>query len=247
MGSFPITLHQLIKSPFVTGFIGKMVKESWSRQRNYKRDNIVSISPEEMLRLTKEIKDFTMKSLVALLYITGCRISELVRYEKLWFEREEYIDEVTGKTKKRILWKTRKVIESLPSIKRNQLRYEERNDKLYLIITVRNLKNRQSHNKTIPFAVDRLINQGFLKIIDDYTETLQPNDEMFPYSRPQVEHRLKELLPFNIHYIRDIRATHLYVLCNLKEEELKRAMGWSDTRMTERYVRLKWEDFAYKT
>lgn len=213
----------------------------------YKKANIVSISPEKMLEITLSIDNLTMRALVALLYITGCRISELIRYEKLWFEREEYIDEITGKKRKKVLWKTRKIIDSLPSIKRNQLRYEERNDKLYLIITARNLKNRFNHEKIIPFAAERLINQEFLKIIDDYTETLESNDEMFPYTRPQIEYKLKKLLPFNIHYIRDIRATHLYVLCNLKEEELKRVMGWTDLRPADRYVNLRWEDFAYKT
>jgi integrase len=225
----------------------KPQKNAWTRQREFKKANIVSITPEKMLQITKAIDNLTLRSLVALLYITGCRISELVRYEKLWFEKEEYIDEITGKKRKRVLWKTRKVIERLPSIKRNQLRYESRGEDLFLVITVRNLKNRKNHEKTIPFAVARPINQEFLKIIDAYTETIESDDEMFPYTRPQIEYRLKKELPFNIHYIRDIRATHLYVLCNLKEEELKRNMGWSDLRMADRYVALRWEDFAYKT
>jgi len=225
----------------------KPQKNAWKRQKEFKKANIVCITPERMLQITKSIENLTLRSLVALLYITGCRVSEIVRYEKLWFEREEYIDEITGKKKKRVLWKTRKVVASLPSIKRNQIRYEDRGDRTFLVITVRNLKNRKTNEKSIPFSTSRTINQEFLKIIDDYTETLGSDDEMFPYSRPQIEYKLKKLLPFNIHYIRDIRATHLYVLCNLKEEELKRAMGWSDLRPADRYVNLRWEDFASKT
>ena len=220
--------------------------DAWKRQRNFKKDNIVSITPEQMLKITQDITNVTMRTLVALLYITGCRVSELIRYERLFYEKEEYLD-ADGKKRKRTLWRTRRVVESLPGIKKNQLRYEDSHELTYLVITTRNLKNRHTHEKTIPLNCSRPINQGFLQIIDDYIETLSDEDEMFPYTRPQIEYKLKKFLPFNIHYIRDIRATHLYVLYDLKEEELKRAMGWTDSRPASRYVAMRWTDFAEKT
>jgi len=220
--------------------------KSWERQKKFKKVNVVSITPEEMFMIVQSIKDRTLQALVALLYITGCRISELIRYERLQFDTVEYIDD-KGKKRKKILWKTKKIIESLPSIKKGQLEYKETNNEMYLISTVRNLKNRISHVKIIPFSCNRPINKKFLDIINNFIEGKTNDTELFPYRRSEIEYSLRKILPFNIHFIRDIRATHLYVTYDMKEEELKRVMGWTDTRPAGRYVDLKWHDYASKT
>ena len=220
--------------------------EQWKRQRLYKKGTEPIVpTPEEIYNMIKSIKDEPFRCLCAILYLSGCRISELVRYEKLQFQKQEYTDD-KGKTKHRVLWKTKTIIESHPSICKKQLQFVMDEYISVLLISTRNLKNRERHTKDVPINLSKKENIEFVDIINPYITKLGPGDELFPFNRPQAEYMSKKWLPFNLHFLRDLRATNLSKIDDLNTSELQKVFGWTDGRPAAKYIMLKWRDLVKK-
>ena len=219
--------------------------KTWKRQRPFKIDPSKRLSPEEVYLMASQMSDPCLKSLFALTYISGCRISELIRYDKLHFDTETYTNE-KGKIRTRYLWKSKQIIESHPSILKKQLQFVMEEDTPVLLISIRNLKNRTRHIKEIPINLSKEWNIKFVEIIKEYISSKQPDEELFPLSRNQVEYRFRKL-PFNLHYLRDLRATHYAVFNDMSEGQLTRIMGWTDSRPASTYIQYKWKDLVKKT
>lgn len=223
----------------------KETQPMWKRQRPYKNNPEKRLTQEEVYLLAEQIGDKQLKTLFVLIYLCGCRISELVRYEKLHFDTEKYVDE-KGKERTRYLWKTRQVIDTQPSIKKRQIEFVSEGEMPILLVKVRNLKNKKKHTKDIPINLSRDWNSRMIELIKPYLDSKLPDDELFPFDRARAEYLLRKL-PFNIHYLRDLRATHFVVINDMAENQLARIMGWSDSRPASTYVQYRWRDLVGKT
>jgi len=126
---------------------------------------------------------------------------------------------------------------------KKNITYTERKGKKLMIVGMQNRKNPKFLWKNIPVPVER---EGhFIKMLEEYTETLSDDDVLFPFCATKAQSIIAER-DMNPHFLRDIRLTHMVLLYDFTPFQLVRYAGWKNSDPAERYVRLSMGDLLDK-
>lgn len=179
------------------------------------------------------------KAMAALLFMTGCRIEELVKYIK---ERDLKRRELNRETKE---YEHRPIIDREfigNSIQKKQIEIDEERDimKLY---GIRTLKRRVAIEKTIPIVISK--DRKLFEIFKVYYNSCTDEDYMFQITR-QRAYKILSNVGLYLHYLRHCRATNLVVDYNLNAQELKQFFNWKDSKPADAYVHLNVDDLINK-
>lgn len=152
------------------------------------------------------------RALIAVLYLTGGRVGEIVRQGFLGTGRD-------GLTK-----------EDITTIKQGKRKYR--------IFTIRNLKNEKRKIKELPVSEDDPITKKLLEYVDVYTENLLKDEPLFPISTRRARAIVEKHMGRGIspHYFRHMRLTHLARDKELNEWELATYAGWTSAQPARHYV-----------
>ena len=205
-----------------------MGAKPWSHQASLKREPIPT--QNELLTSIDLIPSKRDRALVAIAYLTGGRISELVREENL--KKTTY--------KKGKVYKVDTIKLDYKGITKKNMTIQKIKGDSLLVIDIQNRKNKNRLRKTIPIPIAK--EQKFVDVIGEYTITLNANDPLFTFNKHRAYQIMRQHMNMNCHFFRDIRATHLVTLHGLGDFKLVKYMGWSDARPASRYVQLDWKD-----
>lgn len=182
------------------------------------------------------------RALVAFLYLTGCRIEEVVKYIR------EKNPHRTITVKARIMTKQGEVMAKrkvhTPFLERETLglpikksQVEVRGD-IIIINAVRSLKHHDGkrHTRNIPIIYNEL-EKELVHTLFDYIDTLKDDAELFPMVRSRAYQILGEVGLYP-HYLRHIRLTHLTTDYDFTEMQLRQFTGWTDGRPAADYTHL---------
>ena len=190
------------------------------------------------------------RALMAILYLCGARVEEVVRYSPVKYGKTLMRVVKKGKAKNMLYpdIKKKKVYPMQPGMKLSDITIEEINGKKIVKFRIRNLKSRDKkrNHKFIPVPLDspkdKEINIKFIKLVKQYTITLKPEEELFPITSRRAEQIINKALEFNPHFFRDLRLTHLVKYYNFSDQKLIAFAGWADSRPAKHYIKIGWKD-----
>ena len=220
-----------------------------------KRIDSVDIIPKpELLAMIHSINSNTKvrdKALVSFIYMTGCRISEIVGTTKV---SNKYSD---SDIKNKVAYKERIPIKSeeykvVPLKKENiEINFEDDIIRVYNVICLK--RKFENHRRTIPIIISQ--EKPFVDLFLKYYDTLQEGDTIFPINRQRAwqiinKHMVKyvdskEIRLFN-HFLIHERCSHLAAHKNFSPLDLQKFRGWRDTSQASVYAHLNTEDIANK-
>jgi len=161
------------------------------------------------------------KALLSVLYLTGARIREILpNKERKWrgFTIEQIKLNDAG---------THVLFKNIPTLKRRKGKT--------IFRTV-----------PVPYEKERL----FLQIIDAYIHNLDKDIHstvMFPMTRQNAWRIMKKFSKeWYCHLLRHMRSTDLVTNYGLNGSELRQWHAWTDSRPSDIYVHLGWQDIARK-
>ena len=197
--------------------------------------------PELLLAISK-LKTIRDKALASFIYMTDCRISEIVGCKKV-------VKNYIKKNKRFILnadgsrvyeGSETKII--LPLRKESIEFMVEK--KLFLVHNVPCLKRiNEVPKRNIPVFVPLV--PEFYEHFRVYYNTLQPEQPLFSITRQRAWQIMNKVGIYN-HFLIHERLTHLVGQENLSDHDLKIFRGWSSTMPANHYVHLRWQDLAKK-
>lgn len=194
----------------------------WGTQKIVGNMNLNIPSIQKLIDIIDSISVPEERCLVGLCYLTGGRISEIIKSSR--YKRE------------------------LSSIKRKQFQLDTIEGHKVLKITIRTLKKRGAEKDTsfrvIPIPLDIPVNKKIIQLIWGYIKQYTQEEELFDFKYTKALRIIKENTGWNPHWIRHIRTTHLLRVYKFKEEKVRIYMGWTDLRPLSRYSELKWVDIV---
>lgn len=190
-----------------------------------KANDMGMMGKKELLHKIRSINTHNTKrdrALVALTYLLGARISEIIgmkeegkwKYEPITLEQ---LEEETFENQRFL------VIKRVPAIKRRK------NTVIY---------------RNIPISYEK--NTELIEIIGAYADTLNDGDYLFNITRQRAWQIIKDNLGLFCHYFRHLRSSHLVEHDGFTEGDLMRFHGWSSPSMGATYVHLDWRHLARK-
>jgi integrase len=193
----------------------------------------------ELINKIKAIENIRDRALAAFLYLTGCRISEVLgtikRVKKYKYEVVE------GKRKKFIESTT---IEKIEPLRKESIEYLPDKD-LILVHQVSCLKRRLNvPRRNIPIIVSA--DSELVGIFGKYYNTLPDGSKLFPISRQRAWQIINKELGLYTHFLIHERCSHLVTYKNFTDLDLMQFRGWSNTSMASVYTHLNWQDIAEK-
>lgn len=197
-----------------------MVNE-WSKQNELKRHGVPNINA--VILIAENIPDLRTRSLFLVTYLTASRIGEIVRYKRT---------------------NSKGQLNAYSGIKKKDITFTERRGRRVILIDIRNEKHRKRFRKEIPVPLDREENIYLWKMVKQYLDLLNLDDELFPFGYSYAYRLLSKYC--NPHWIRHIRLTHLITMYDFNENLLQKYAGWSDTRPSKFYAELSWNDILDK-
>lgn len=216
--------------------------KAWEKQEQRKKES--TPNPQTVLMYINNVSDSRVRALAAFAYLTGGRISELVREKylrKTYLKRDSEGKVMKDDNGKFIVDRVEKVRIDYEGVKKHEIEYTEDNKgRRIMLINMQNRKNKQHKRKNIPILVDK--ETGFVNIIKTYLNSVGHDQALFPFSKTRAYQLLDKHLGWNPHYFRHLRATHLVTIHNLDSFSLLKMMGWTDLRPAQKYVRLNWRD-----
>tara|TARA_Y100000310_G_scaffold57354_1_gene52540 strand:+ start:5026 stop:5616 length:591 start_codon:yes stop_codon:yes gene_type:complete len=180
--------------------------------KNYLLEKIYRIKGNNILR---------DQALIAFLYLTGARISEIVKPNQC-VKQEFY------------------------PLKAKDIEIEDLNNrKYYLVNNVRILKRKseKAPKRIIPIPMDA--DKAFVDIFTRYFMEVPFNAYLWditPQRAWQIVEGATNLYP---HYMRHLRLSHL-TKKGMSGSDLKQITGWADEKPATHYVHLNWRDIAKK-
>ena len=194
----------------------------WDIQKRNDKPDVLIPSVTKMIEIIESINNPMAQALIGLTYLTGGRISELIRGNEKKYGRE------------------------MPGIKRKQIDLDNVDGHKTLKIQLRNLKKRDNKEayKIIPVPLDIESNKKIVGLIWNYIKQFEPDEEIFTIKYTRAREIILKYTEWNAHWIRHIRTNHLLTHYNFKEELVRVHMGWKDLRPLSRYSGLKWRDIV---
>lgn len=173
------------------------------------------------------------------LYLTGCRVEELVKFVKEKREgkyrpKKNMRGEVIGE--KWVAGYNKSTMIAEP-YKKNQI--EEFPNHL-MFNNLRCLKRRKLVPRNVPVPFLKA-DKEFIEILCTYLDKLGDDDALFPYTR-QWAFKVATKAGLFCHFLRHIRFTYLVKYYHFTSEHLRKMAGWHDGRMASNYVHLDTED-----
>lgn len=193
----------------------------WSKQNELKRSGVPNIN--EVILTAESIDNIRTRALFLITYLTASRMGEIVRYNRT---------NSKGQNNK------------YPGIKKKDITFTERNKRRVILIDIRNEKHKKRYRKEIPIPLDREENVTIWKMVKQYLDTIELDEELFPFGYSYAYRLLCDYC--NPHWIRHIRLTHLITMYDFNENLLQKYAGWTDTRPSKFYAELSWNDILDK-
>lgn len=197
--------------------------------------------PELIYRINR-MKNKRDKALASFIYMSGCRISEILGTKK---NLKDYL----RKDGKYVLedgqrvYENSRIIEIPPLKKENiEIRWEAN---LMLIHNVPCLKRQNGVPKRIiPIYISAV--KEFFDLFYAYFKDLEPGTTLFSIGRQRAWQITKGQLNIYNHQLIHNRITHFVANDNLSNQDLKLFRGWSSTIPADNYVHIRWQDLAKK-
>lgn len=192
------------------------------------------------------IVDRDIRVFVIMLYLFGCRISELCEYKQ-----DNKIKRAVRKEDGEVLKVNRKTVYDwfetlrirMDGVKKKDFKIVTRTikgvDYKFFTCVLRNEKNRKEKTKLVYAPYDKefsLVNE-----VLNYIETFGDEEVIFPYSRKVMYNRFKKEAPqfFYPHFLRNLRINVLITIYGFTDFEIQDFMGWSNTKPLNNYRFLK--------
>lgn len=179
----------------------------------------VPLTQTQISTKINSIDDPQWRAFFSLLYLSGCRISEIIPYTK----------------------------KGLEGLKRGQIETQDFDGKTFLVLkNVPILKRRYKIYKNIPLPTH--YETSLIQNVQDFIKPISEDTILFPFYRQKVFRASKKYFGKDIfpHLWRHYRASILVSDYGLDESRLVHFIGWHDSRMASTYVHLNWEDIARK-
>lgn len=189
------------------------VRDKLKRENN----SLPMLQRYELLERLKQLGTMRDRALGSFLYLTGCRIEEVVRYKSYKYDKKGQ------------------------AIKKKQVSQLE--DRI-MVYGVRVLKRKDGVIKNMVIRRNSL-DKPFIELLEPYLLTLDPEDCLFDMCR-QRAYQILEEVDLYPHYLRHLRTTHLVIDFNFSGEHLKNFHAWASSRMAEEYVHLNTTDIFEK-
>ena len=183
---------------------------------------------EKLLEVLYGIEDARHQAWIALVYLTGSRVSELCTYAK----------KATKELKPT----------KFPGLKKYQ--FEQVTDKegrqWLKIRGVRVLKGRKGF-KYITKVISYDLDGDFLLFIDHYLAQCEHDEVLFPFSRNYAYLIVNHYTGLFPHALRDMRVPDLRTIYGWGDAERVRYMGWTDRNMLDHYEQIDVQELMEQT
>lgn len=219
----------------------KDIGMAWNKARDLESSKkIYHIEPQDILNIASNIKDERDRALFCVLYLTACRISEVVRYQKRQWGNKKVIITKEGYRPKRVTKQDYTQLKKIgivqDGLKRKDIIERVIKNIPCIEFTLRNLKHRKQKIKSIPIRLDNEINKKLWHYIYVYIQTLEEWRELFPFMNRNGE-RIINKIGWNPHSLRKARLTHLYKYEKYNDHDLMSYAGWTDARPSKDYIK----------
>jgi len=196
--------------------------KSFVESKTYKRRSGKIIAPLTLNQIEQHlcnITDFQWKAFFSLLYLSGCRISEIIPYPK----------------------------KKLEGLKRGQIEINNIEDKQFLVLkNVPILKRQKGIYKNIPIPLHREV--PIVSNVLNYINNITDDRVLFPFTQQRIYRESERQFGKTIfpHLLRHFRVSILTSDYGFSEAETVHFIGWSDSRAASTYTHLNWENIAKK-
>jgi integrase len=222
-----------------------------------------SYPPERVLEHIQRIQDPGYKALASFLYLTGCRVSEVIPY----VGHQEWPDK-QGILKSQIVLDpahpNKVKVYGIRNLKRRLTRmrkeaWMDAEGKVHTRYVPREDKNARVPKtdlyREVGFSVGKR-EQPFWELFWSYAQHLLPEQQLFPFPYFAVYRRLAQRTlidkdgnyrtkpggRINPHALRHQRFTHLVNIYRLHPQQLRRKAGWASSMTADKYVDTSSED-----
>jgi len=159
------------------------------------------------------------RALIAMLYLTGARIDEILGSKKWLIEGikpKQFVEDVFN------------------------------GYKIVTVVGIQTLKKKEIIKRSIPILYEQ--EKDFIKYIIDYVQfkEIGQDELIFPITRQRAWQIIREKTGLFPHFFRHIRLTHLTVNYGFTETELMQFVSWKNTAPAAFYVHLSTKNIIEK-
>jgi len=191
--------------------------------RKQNNNQIPNLYRYQIIEAINKQGDLRYRALIAFLYLTGCRVSEVVKYKKNPQPKKKGMP---PKDDSRIIGE--------PIRKK----HVELRDNHIIVLTVRTLKQRKlKQYRNIPIPKNTLENSFIKEFMAYYDSITDPETYLFNFTRVRAWQILQKSNLF-CHWLRHARTTHLVQDYDFSVPQLQQFFGWTKADTPTHYVHL---------
>jgi len=225
----------------------KTRKNVLSIARPSKEGILAALKDSETTIDKKKRASLMERAFVAILYLSGARVSEICRNKRVPTRTEKITKDGWQ------VFKAGHTGHDWDSIRTHQLHiksYPQSDGTEKHALQIENVHTEKTRNKlnlfrTIPINQDEPLVNIILKYANTFPEGL--NAELFPFDRKRAHRILRKINPdWFPHFMRHTRCSHLAIDEGYSDLELQKITGWSDTRPAITYTHWSVSDIIKK-